>query len=1267
MSVDAGTIQVALELRDEFTPKMMAASRVADLFSKNLESLGDGMRRAGRDMLPVSVALGAIAGASIKASATFGESMTKLTTIANVTEAQLGDVKDAIMALSGETGIGPQMLADAMMKVSSTTENTTRALEILRVSALGTKAGFGETVNVATALTAVLNSYASTSLTAAQAGDIMAEAIKLGGSEAKELAPTLANVVPQAAMLGVSFEEVAANLATLTKLGVPTSEAVTQLASTFTAFSKHTKKGENALKSIGMTYEDLRAQLATGGLQNVLDMLINKFDGNIEKLTGLFGRIEAVRNIMGTAGVQGETYAEVLEKIQRASSEAKDELKEMADAMNQTTVQKWRDFTALVERLAIYIGDQLAPHMRDLLVAAMPLVQLGIDLVKWWSQLSDPVKTASLAFVGFIAAAPIAVLTVGSALNIVSGAFKSIAFILGAPGAIMTWLGEVAMGTGLLATAAAKAQVKIFAAQRLIVSGWTMVAGSVAGVSLGIVGLAVAWAMYHDDWTRIFDLVIPGLVMVRENQSEWTEAIGLTKRAYDELMKGNWREAFDILNSFGRGTLPTVRDQMGNFVLGVKDLPKPLEALTTGLTGAHAMSAVFGEGIDGVGKASELTKEQLAELAKAAKKLEEDYSSLMSSIRNERGMAQFDAAAAAMKAEKEWQELLKTSAYEAARYTENLEFAAQAKFEMASVPITGPGVANGQFMQPWQLMDPPTPADSDIAPLGERVKKTLEKAAGQFPNIMKNAILRGDWTNAFSAMATIVGSGLGEELGVSLGKKFASLASFAGPLGSMIGSMAGPLIEMFGKMLDKTAKGIKRTAEGYGVEVTDAMVEAIKKSMKDLNLSQQAATILNIDKLFPTVTTENFADALRGVRDAFSMIATKQLSVAQGAQVIDSMWKKLEETGTYTNGRITKGLKEIIALNEQYKTQSKEIADFLRRQSEAASTGFNAVAKGAMTSAVELERMGLFAVEAYNAGIEAGQSHIEALTAVAPGIKNIQEAYKKLGLETDNAAFKALALQAAILEGNPDLIAGIGGLTQMMIALDNMGRLNVDTFQAMLDQGALMYQRLQSEAFALGGTTADALLPMQDYLHEAEEQARLLGIPLDANTQMLIDQSKELGIWKDRGKSANELMLDGINALVDAMNRFIGAIDASGRAIAGLPNMPTPPDPTAYGGGIDDGVVYAAMGGQISGPRGTDTVPAWLTPGERVLSVQQNEAFEDLIEGGGGSKGSVVVNVTIKAWDRRDMVRSVEDDVLPIITDALHRGLGTSDFKVALR
>jgi hypothetical protein len=38
--------------------------------------------------------------------------------------------------------------------------------------------------------------------------------------------------------------------------------------------------------------------------------------------------------------------------------------------------------------------------------------------------------------------------------------------------------------------------------------------------------------------------------------------------------------------------------------------------------------------------------------------------------------------------------------------------------------------------------------------------------------------------------------------------------------------------------------------------------------------------------------------------------------------------------------------------------------------------------------------------------------------------------------------------------------------------------------------------------------------------------------------------------------------------------------------------------------------LYAANGAFV--PRGTDTVPAMLTPGERVLTVNQNESFEAL-------------------------------------------------------
>ena len=90
------------------------------------------------------------------------------------------------------------------------------------------------------------------------------------------LAPTLANVIPFAAQMGISFEEVGANLATLTKLGVPATEAVTQLSAVMTASVKETKQGEVKLwKEAGMSYEscvdDGRRRVSMAGLRVELD------------------------------------------------------------------------------------------------------------------------------------------------------------------------------------------------------------------------------------------------------------------------------------------------------------------------------------------------------------------------------------------------------------------------------------------------------------------------------------------------------------------------------------------------------------------------------------------------------------------------------------------------------------------------------------------------------------------------------------------------------------------------------------------------------------------------------------------------------------------------------------------------------------------------------------------------------------------------------------------------------------------------------------
>jgi hypothetical protein len=201
-----------------------------------------------------------------------------------------------------------------------------------------------------------------------------------------------------------------------------------------------------------------------------------------------------------------------------------------------------------------------------------------------------------------------------------------------------------------------------------------------------------------------------------------------------------------------------------------------------------------------------------------------------------------------------------------------------------------------------------------------------------------------------------------------------------------------------------------------------------------------------------------------------------------------------------------------------------------------------------------------------------------------------------------------------------------------MIALDNMGQMNADTFTRMQDTGMTMYNRLQAAVVEHGGATQDALMPMQDYLHQAEIQAKNLGVPLDANTQMLIDQSKELGVWKEAGKTANQLLLDGISKLNDTMQSLA---DKIGGIAGSLGNLPSPtvtvttryqkvfaPDvheegstSNAAGGGLvtAGGVVashFAGGSGGVWQPHGSDSVPAMLTPGERVLTVSENNAYE---------------------------------------------------------
>jgi TP901 family phage tail tape measure protein len=1292
----------------------------------------------------------------------FEASMTRLVSIAGVGANEINGVKERILELSRESGVGPQMLADAMTKVSSTTNDTAKALDILNIAALGTKAGFGDTVEVAGALTAVVNSYADSNLTAAAAGDIMAVAIKEGGAEAKELAPTLANVVPQAAQLGISFEEVAANLATLTKLGVPTAEAVTQLSAVMTAMSKRTKEGEEALASINMTYESLREKVGKQGLQATLAELNQAFAGNIDGLTGVFGRIEAVRNIMGTAGVQGEVYAQVLDKIKHASDGSQGALKDMADAMDGKAVQTWAEFTALMQTLAIRIGDELAPAFQDMIREALPLVDWAIDAVKWFGELPDPVRNTVIALGGLGAIAAPALIALGASLS----GLTAIITVLG---------GAVTVTDGLLFTMGNTVPVltaRIWLMDAAAESAWIALAGPV-GIAAGILAVAVAWGNFQGDWTRSFDVLVPPLGIFRAELDQTRAAMKTTGEAAVAASKGDWQAAIDIISNFGLDTVPQIRDSLGNIPLGLRkaagDLPQALKPVETGLYAIGGAGQVMGDGLNSAAtrgeafqkhlkdintevanftdeekkniqagkdhniqikdmatnldlseEAIKLYIDRLDESKKATEKHTAETDKMNQAVRainNEIGVHQMDAMAKGAEAARNWAAAM----VDAKMKAENAAFAAKATFEAMSnsgSPVKGFGFSSmtlGQFLPPWMLKD--EPVNLPGMDLGKGIKDSLTKTMSEVPDILIKAFTGGGGiSGALSALGTMAGSGLGEQLGKKLGESISSIASFAGPMGSAIGALAGPMIEMFTKMLDHTAKDVKRLAAGYGAEISDEIAGAIKDSMKSLNLGEQAATIFNADKLFPKVDATNFADALKIVHDAYSMIETNQLTVAQGNKVVDDMWKKIGDTGTDSTGRISAGMKELIALNERFGFQSKEINKFLADQASVAVSGFNAVADGmtiswrnmgkeaddasvktvaakdaldkaladpkasqdqianltsvydaaqakstelhdrltahATDAKQELEDMGIQAVAVFSAAIKSGMSFNDAIKAAGPGLTDLSKSFDALGISTENVALKALMIQSNILDKNPELMAAVGGLESQMIALDNVGMMNADTFAAMERTGYAMYTKLQGAAAAAGGASEDALAPMQGYLHKAEEQAKLLGIPLDANTQMLIDQSKQLGLWKDAGKTANDKLLDGVDKLNASMQ---GVADKIESVIGNLINMPSVRNTEVnvhynYSWSGDTGPGPQQVHPQAEGGFGTTTKPTLFMTSEDSKPEQfafsgQGKKFDTAPSdsSGGGSLGSDEAVGFLESMDRtlRDLPRAM--------------------------
>jgi TP901 family phage tail tape measure protein len=164
-------------------------------------------------------------------------------------------------------------------------------------------------------LSGALRSYGLSVEDTGRVSGIFFTAIDKGRVTAEQLANSFGRVGPSAQEIGISLEELAAGVATISDKGIATSETLTQFRGIITSLTKPTDAMKEKLRLLG--FSSSQAAIQTLGLDGVLDALSKSTKGSTESLAKLFPNVRGIGGALSLTGENLSTFAENLREAQQ--------------------------------------------------------------------------------------------------------------------------------------------------------------------------------------------------------------------------------------------------------------------------------------------------------------------------------------------------------------------------------------------------------------------------------------------------------------------------------------------------------------------------------------------------------------------------------------------------------------------------------------------------------------------------------------------------------------------------------------------------------------------------------------------------------------------------------------------------------------------------------------------------------------------------------------------------------------------------------------
>lgn len=412
--------------------------------SARLKSFGTKAQAIGTKLsksltLPLTLA----GGASIKLAADFDKSMTKIESLVGIAGEEVAKMGETAKQMATDTGRSASEAADALFFITSAGLEGEQAMNVLNASLQAAAVGLGDTATVADLATSAMNAYGADTLGASDATDVLVAAVREGKLESTELASAMGSVLPIASNMGVSFNEVGAAFAAMSRTGTNAAVASTQLRGILNGLLKPTQDAEDALSEMGLSSADLRQTIREDGLLATLEILKQNFEGNDQAAARVFGNVRALSGVMDLLGAGVDSTREIfseLNNVQGATAEAFERTSETASFK--------------LDKAMVSVRNSLTEIGSVLLTALVPTIErftnFITNLTEKFNSLDESTKRTILTIAGIAAAAGPALIFIGK----IATGFSSILSILPAVTVAFRVLKTSMLANPILAVAA---------------------------------------------------------------------------------------------------------------------------------------------------------------------------------------------------------------------------------------------------------------------------------------------------------------------------------------------------------------------------------------------------------------------------------------------------------------------------------------------------------------------------------------------------------------------------------------------------------------------------------------------------------------------------------------------------------------------------------------------------------------------------------------------------------------------------------------------